>query len=218
MKRAIIVAGGKASRFDGVIKELLPINDNGLTTLEHNLHLAFNRFNVDEVVIVTNTDKVAQHAAAIRLYGFHHNDIFLRIQASNELAGAISDGISLYADSNIVLLADTYKEINDSVDLNNIPNDLTFGVFNTEPARFSILHNGKIITKPSNLHGIYKAWGIIALGKVSTRLFSRFSITMPHYDDILNRIINVVGYATFPIDVYFDNGNIDVYEQKVKGH
>lgn len=191
-------------RFNGIIKELLPIDESGTTLLENTALNGLIHFKVDEIAVITNELKEQYHKYVLDRSIVSKVPIRYIRQTGTELWGAIRDGIDPEQDT-VLLLPDTIAKLpNERI---RLPYDFMIGLFITEaPERFSTLSNGKIRTKiPS---GVF-AWGALYWSAdVSKRLLESKAT---HYDEAFNEIIAEYGYQTFPIYEYYDLGSMPHY-------
>lgn len=225
MRTVIIPAAGKATRFGGTLKELLPINATD-TPMLRAIQNAVLGMDADELMIITNKDKVRDHMNYITEHGMYNLPISYRMQTfSKDLWGAIQSGLNWNNPTNGgLVLPDTITFV---PELNDLHAPITFGTFWTqEPERFSIIHNGTIITKQKPVYDIgddkkledivgYKAWGVVMWNKE----VAEYWINGPeydHYDDAFRDAINHFGYTTFDLPYYYDLGSFNKYIDYLK--
>ncbi len=204
----IIPAAGKAVRFGGILKELLPITDTE-TSLRRTVENALIGMDADEVRIITSIDKIHDHIRHINeLYPLAN--ISYRMQTIGlDLWGAILTGISNNKPGGL-LLADTVTYIQPDME---ITAPLVFGTFETrQPERFSVLYDNTIITKKHlEDNQSYKAWGCIMWDAQVAQFLSQLDVD--HYDDAFRDAIALFGYATFDLPYYYDLGNFKAYKE-----
>jgi hypothetical protein len=215
--RVIIPAGGKSTRFGGILKELLPISKSS-TPLLHTLWMAYTNFYSD-IVILSNTDKILEHVKELtRVY--YHDKVYVHINHKDrEVWDAIYSVIPENQSAGI-MLPDTVTEFSFSNVFHRYvvkPDEFILGLFTTsEPNRFSIFTGNEIITKPNSLQpGNYTAWGVVFWGSdVSNFLINQYEIH--DYDTAFNQAIKRFGVKTFMLDYYYDLGTFEAYIQYLK--
>lgn len=210
MRTIIIPAGGKATRFGGTLKELLPINATD-TPLLRALQNAVIGFDADEVLVISSLDKIKEHAYYVGR-NMAHAAPFIRysITTSDNLWEALDDVMPLH-DGGIVL-ADTVT----FVEPQQITAPLVFGVFKTfQPERFSVIRNDTIITKQPMLNaGHSLAWGVVLWSKEVVDYWRKHQYET--YDDAFRDAMRVFGYATFDLPYYYDLGSFEAYVEFLK--
>jgi dTDP-glucose pyrophosphorylase len=196
----IVLASGKAMRWGGVAKELMP-------TAEHEWIIdwpiyALMRADVDQIIVVTSVEKIAQHAAHFGKDLYNTKPIVYAVRYEGEMWNAILAALPHCGDINFLTMADT---IIPPTTFQNVPEDapLSLGTFRTqEPRRFSVVYDGKIFTKPSQADGEYAAWGTFAFHKDVAHFWLKGGFT--HYDTALNAAIERCGLATYQMAYYHD--------------
>ncbi len=212
----IIPAAGKATRFNGIHKELAPL-PNGNTSLSHALDLARASAAID-IIVLTHSSKWWLHSEFIRLYEKQRNikpgliRLVMQQDYTYDLWSAIIQGLYMQPDLKAggLILPDTITDFNPEY-AQTSHDGLSFGVFDThEPQRFSIIQDEQIITKPDYLpEGIYKAWGVVLWSAIAQRRLRELSIT--RYDDAFQQVMDRLGHETFPLDYYYDLGTYAAY-------
>jgi hypothetical protein len=218
MRTVIIPSAGKATRFGGLLKELLPLNATD-TPLKRAIDNAVIGMDADEVVIITNKNKLWEHINYISCnIPFHLPIQYVPQVYDRDLLGAILTGISPYTDGGLVL-PDTVTMVN----AHNITAPLSFGTFLTlEPNRFSVLADKTIYTKQASMPVKnenplgYKAWGAVMWSKEVAEYWIEHSDKYEHYDDMFRDAMNRWGYATFDLPYYYDLGSFESYLQYLK--
>lgn len=212
MKNVIIPSAGKATRFGGTLKELLPINETD-TPMLRAIQNAVLGMNADIITITTNIEKISEHARYIDKnvpYGVPIN--FRLLKHSNDMWGSILSGIDWNSAGGLVM-PDTVTFVN--------PEDstapLAFGTFWTkQPERFSVLWNDSIVTKqPLPRPELdYRAWGTVEWGVEVAQYWQEHDYT--HYDDAFRAAMTVFGYATYDLPYYYDLGTFKAYTDYIK--
>lgn len=197
-KVGIIPAAGRASRFGGTLKELLPAKD-GRSFLRH----AVNRLPVDLVVIVTNPDKVLSHMAEIG-----PDAAYILQRGTNDIWSAIETALQVRAERYYFTMPDTYLP----PDIFAKPHDADFvlGTFATKtPERFGVLIGDMVINKQHDLPTPARAWGVL---EWSERVVDFWRSSKPQeYTQAINAAMREFGYQTFPITYYHDNASMRDY-------
>ena len=216
MLRAIITAAGYSARFRGVYKDMLPIVYNGkvTTALDVNIQQAFNIFGADEVVIVSRSEKAAEHLKIAAQYN-HTFVVPNRFEGQYDLLGSIVSGATVGGTNHdcLLMLADTVKYFK-----HNMPSIRfypTFGLFVTDtPEKYSVIINGKIVTKPQDgTHKWHNAWGMVHWpGEFTMEMFHLMFEGLT-YDEIFNRMIDKYGMLSFKMEKYYDLGSFKAYAE-----
>ncbi len=206
----ILPAGGRAERFDGIFKELLPIGPR-----EFLLSAAIRRahaLGADRALVISNQDKRPTHARFLARHAAEF-DVTLSVRSENdeELWTALCREIPL-DEASFLVLPDTSWTCP-----GRIPQDcdLAFGTFVTdEPHRFSLVEGNHILTKPEGLTGTWNAWGCVYWSAAVARFWHDHQArhgAYTHYDRAFEHAMQVFGSETFPILDYRDMGNWDAY-------
>lgn len=219
MRTVIIPAAGKATRFGGTLKELLPLNSTD-TSLRRAIDNAVIGMDADEVIVVTNAEKIGEHTRYIGTHLGFNNIQYVPQVYDRDLLGAILTGISRYHDGGMVM-ADTVT----MVDAHDVTAPLSFGTFWTrEPERFSVLWNNSIATKQQfyddtvdrNELPPFKAWGVVMWSREVAEYWIEHSNNYEHYDDMFRDGMERYGYATFDLPYYYDLGSFTAYLHYLK--
>lgn len=188
---AIIPAGGKAERFHGIYKDLLPLGD-GRTLLSETLRRA-EAMGCTRAVVVTSAEKAAAHERALS-----GTDATLLVSTGKGLWAAIESTFIIRSDA-LLLLPDTVFTPIDTIPAA----PLSFGVFPTaEPERFSVVRGGTIVTKQPGPPSL--AWGCVAWSVAVADWWQGQAFS--HYDDAFRGAMREFGHRTFRIAGYEDFG------------
>lgn len=200
--RAILPAGGRAERFGGVMKELLPIGE-GQTLLSAAIARA-RALGATSVAVVTSAEKAAIHERVLAGQG-----VDLIVASNCGLWGALR--AALRPEPGMLILPDTVWATTATIP--RAP--LAFGVFETDEAwRYSVFQDGRIITKPAGAsRGL--AWGCVAWSIDTAAWWLRNGAD--DYDAAFNDAIPYFGCATFPITGYHDLGTWAAYRRYLEG-
>lgn len=201
-KVGIIPAAGKASRFNGNFKELLPAPD-GRPLIAHAVErLSF----CDEVFVVTSLEKYPIHKMALG------ESVHYVPQTGHELWGAMRSGYRA-VDSAFYFMTmpdtytspDAFKPCLSTIHLS----DFGMGLFTTnEPQRFGTVHNGYVCDKNPNVPVPARAWGVLAWSQKTACLWE--SLVLENYTRAINYGLGI-NYCVWSIPYYYDCGDIDSY-------
>ena len=200
-KVGIIPAAGKAQRFGGTLKELLPLPDG-----RSFLRAAVHRLPVDLVVIVTNKEKIQEHAREIG------GDAVYMVQRGDDIMGAIMTALDVRADRYYFTMPDTVT------DTDNIPDaHFCMGYFMTDkPERFGCIVNGHVINKAAEVITPAHAWGTLTFDALVADLWRE---RQPQdYTTAINMAIHEFGYVLHPLNYYNDNASIQDYLELMRSH
>lgn len=211
----IIPAAGIGSRWGNYYKDLLPIN-SGEFLLNNAIETAAINFGCDKVLLVTSREKIHIHANHLSTHRPSIPVSYVLTYGARDMWQGIEPALDLFPNDNMVLIMpDTIFE----TDIHkNITAPLAFGVFETqEPERFSVLHNGGIVTKNPALKKDdlwYKAWGCVYWNTEVGDLWRNSDFKT--YDDAFEAAIRYFGFATFDLYKYYDMANFEEYLKYIK--
>ena len=202
----IIPAAGKAQRFGGILKELLPIGyislmENAITNIE---------YTCDNIVVVTTPDKIREHA--LELSNFEN--IFYVLQYDRRDAwGAILACLQFEADRYCYCYPDVYMP--EGVYFGH--SNFTISLFDTDkPERFGCLVDGEIRDKDGTLPAPQKAYGALSWSRDVRNFWLHFDAQIETHTQAFNMAINQFGYETNTIDEYHDIASWEDYKELIK--
>lgn len=210
-RRIIIPAAGRAVRFNGLPKEVLPTDmyECGLTRA-----VRMARELGGDPVIITNREKHILHERVLRAAEQLEFCQFIEQNDATELWGAIRLGLERGCAGGLIL-PDTVTSVA-AKPLDVVPN-IQFGVFETStPERFSVVNPQLfypkqpfiIFTKQEGL-GKGMAWGLVLWAAEITNFF--LDGNFDHYDRAFEAAAREFGYELFPLSYYFDLGTFASY-------
>jgi hypothetical protein len=202
----IVPAAGRAVRFGGTLKELLPWEGG---------HLLGNTVTIlqqycENVIVITRPDKIMQHAQALEGYGA----TFVLQEGDNLLSGLKSitwdSDYYLFAMPDTVFPLDAFPETFDM-------SKFQIGLFNTtEGHKFGVWREdddgGWIGDKhPENKDIPRQAWGLLGWPRAAMQILR--DTYLKEHTDAFNLAIAEVGYETFPMAYYLDLADFDQYRE-----
>jgi hypothetical protein len=198
----IIPAGGAATRFGGLMKELLP-DKGGYSLLERTVSNL--KILCDEVVVISNPARIAEHA---RVLG---NSCLFRItDGYDDMWRGITAGLKIPADFYWFLMPDTIVNFCGNKLPSQGNSNFRMGLFRTNyPHRFGCLHLGEVVNKSKDVPTPALAWGCLGWGKKAVELWNELDIT--DYTQAINVAIEYFGLDTFRLESYYDMASIDYY-------
>lgn len=198
----IIPAAGRATRFGGLAKELLPAWD-GRSLLSH--ACARLRPYCDLIIVVTSQKKVEHHMKEAK-------GVMFVEQAGSELLGAVQSGITIPAERYYFTMPDTFVP-DDVFDIAPTGKWLSVGTFFTmTPERFGCLVDGFVIDKQQGLPAPAEAWGCLSWdGAARSEFFNAGS-----FSDAINNIIKKFGHRVWQIGDYFDMATVEDYKEYIR--
>lgn len=223
MKLGVVPAAGKATRFGGMRKELLPIS-GGEAVIDRAM-TALGRA-TDAILVVASHEKLpilAQYLDS-RQYG---SPVLYAIQGGgNDIMGAILTALDFPAERYLFAMPDTLIE--DSAFSIYPSSDFSMGLFETDtPERFGVLDNRRIVNKKYESHfsepGPYRAWGILSWTQkcavywqdIAARLTHNAGITGGDeldYTTAINKAIERFGLSHWRMGSYRDMVDIGEYQ------
>lgn len=195
----IIPAGGRAKRFNGIPKELLPVDDKhcGLTRCIQ----AMRNGGATKIFV----------GSAIYNYGLHRavsKDVIIEPRNYRGMWEVITTAQKQQADYYFFAMPDTVFNIDA---FNITESDISCGTFITdEPNRFGIIVNDYIYEKPAfggEAWGLW-IWSNEAMKHLSRSLKDTFDLPIS-----LNNTIERFGLNKFPLKFYYDFANFGEYRK-----
>jgi hypothetical protein len=199
----ILPAAGKADRWGGYPKELLPIS-NDHTFLSRSVNL-LRSSGCDHVLVVTNPAKIHLHAYHLKDW----KNVLFAIQQGQEMWGAMATAIDTPAQEYCFMMPDTYVSAPAFPD--SLVGEFGLGLFLTdEPERFGVLRQGRVVNKQP-AHTPAKAWGVLAW---SDRVAAHWrENSYADYTAAINDAITCFDYGLWDLDYYFDIGSMKHYAE-----
>jgi hypothetical protein len=201
----IIAAAGKATRFNGILKELLPVDD-GISLLERNIGVLYGVS--DQIVIVTTPEKIAAHALVAKRY----SKISLTIQETNwDIYGAMIKAMWIPHDRIHFVMADTYVPYDAFYRTETCP--VWMGMHWTDtPIRFGVLRHGCIVNKPlldEDFELPERAWGVLSWEADVSAEWFKSGVT--DYTDAINIAIKLFPTKYYDLQYYYDVASFEDY-------
>ena len=211
----ILPAGGRAERFDGIYKELLPIGE-GEFLLSDAIRRA-HALGADRALVISSAEKLPTHAKFLARHAAGYTvDLCLRSESDEHLWSALRRAIPT-GEAGLLVLPDTTWSCPDRIPAGV---DLAFGIFVThEPHRFSLVHEGRILTKPDDLVGRWEAWGCVYWSAAVAAFWEREQQRhgeYPDYDRAFESAMRQFGHGTFRLEDYCDLGTWSAYASFVR--
>lgn len=203
MRLGIIPAAGKADRWGGYPKELLPIS-NDHTFLSRAVD-SLLMCGCDLVMVVTNPAKIHLHAYHLRNW----ENVLFSIQQGDEMWAAVMTAMDTPANEYYFMMPDTYlpeRPFPQSMEM-----DFGIGVFLTEqPERFGVIRGKRIVNKQSSeMPGL--AWGVLAWKKTVADFWKTKSFS--DYTSAINGAIREFSFGQWHLAYYYDIGSMDHYSE-----
>lgn len=198
----ILPAAGKAVRFGGVLKELLPL-PNSLSFL-YEAYLRLEGY-CDDIVIVTNHEKITEHARELA----SKTPYFAFQRGANDIYSAIETAIRFQADEYLFTMPDTF--MNRDAFKGYEGADFALGCHMTDtPERFGCFFDGHISNKML-ISTPATAWSVLAWTK---KVADYWKLHEPiSYTGAINQAIDKFGYSTWMLDFNHDNASIADYRK-----
>lgn len=205
----IIPAAGKANRFDGILKEMLPLHDC-VTPLKHSLN-AMQAAKADAVLLITNREKLMTHANHL-----HQWRVYYAVQLEHsDIWGAICESLPIHGRMNYFAMPDTYYPVNV---FGGCVDHFCINWFETNmPERFGVLTEQGIINKMALGTGKYKAWGTLAWSSEVAQFWMRNIDRIKDYTTAFNMAIDTFGFSLKKMDFYYDMATMDDYRELIRG-
>ena len=209
----LIPAAGEASRWNGTMKELLPIGEEG--SLLSRTIAVMERGAARPTMIVTSPRKatsIFQHLAG------RHEGIGYVLQSdkSRDVWGAIRESFAYNPAWTLYAMPDTYVPLD--AFYRKMTSDFMLGVFRTDKAeRFGVINAlGTIDDKPERLAGTKQwAWGVLAWSRRVVDFWKAQDYQIESHTDAFNQAIQKFGCESFKLDYYYDISNWSDYEELI---
>lgn len=208
----VIPAAGRASRFGGTLKELLPIGE-GVHLLDNAIRQA-QALHADEAVVVTRAHKAAAHAGHIQHFVPDANVSFTVQSDNDDMWGAIRTTLHRRKES-VLVMPDTVFHTEESIPAC----DFALGLFFTEePWRYDVLIDRELHNKPA-VAGLHNAWGCVYWSKDVAHFWHEMEKLSPYggFTEAFNSAMGVFGFKTFNIFQYHDLGSWEHYRRYISG-
>jgi dTDP-glucose pyrophosphorylase len=205
----IIPAGGKADRFKGIAKELLPVspNDCALSRVIKSMRMG----EADEIYIGSRRERVAEHWQIAD----QHKGVSVITHADG--FGGMWDVIATVAakgkaDWYYFAMADTVYPAD--VFMREKKNDVSCGVFQTnKPERFGVVADGRITDKPQGLTGTHLAWGVWIFSGAAMDALAKACRETKDHTAALNALIAAFPVDAFVMPYYYDLASFEDYAE-----
>jgi len=200
----IIPAGGKAVRFNGIMKECLP--DKQGTPLILRTVRQLEQF-CDAVVVISNPEKISEHA---RFLGT--SCLYRMTHGQNDMWKGIESGLQIPAQRYWLQMPDTAVDYSFDGDSDS---SFLMGTFETDkPERFGCLHDGWIVNKNRDIPTPARAWGVLSWTKAVADMW--FETEPQDYTEAINHAIGLFDYQTFELESYNDMATIRDYQDYLR--
>ena len=197
----IIPAAGSATRYGGVLKELLPV-ESDMVMMDFAVN-AMKNSGCDQIVCVTSTRKIAQIADR-----FPH--LLYTIQTEGQdIWGAIRAGLNVEADTYCFAMPDTVIPEHAF----DIYMDANFylGCFDTDMCeRFGMVRDGGIVNKRPGEPG--QAWGTLMWTRIVRDWWLAYG-DVSNYTNAFNLAMRTFGYKTYDLEYYHDIASFEDYRR-----
>jgi hypothetical protein len=197
-KVGIIPAAGMASRFKGILKELLPLPDER-TLLQH----AIDRlWFCDDVIVVSNPLKLELHKLACA------DQARLVIQEGLEIWGAIKTALAhSKGDHYYMTMADTWMMAGAFDGCPHKP--INMGYFQTDkPEKFGVILD-RVIDKPRDIKPPVIAWGVVTWSDEVVGLWEQ--VYPPNFPAAINVAMDLFETGLWSVGHYYDCANAENY-------
>jgi hypothetical protein len=203
----IVPAAGKATRFGGTLKELLPIGP-GMSLMKYAV-LGLEQ-TCDEIVVITSPQKWQAHA-----YELSYTVFYTFQSEDKDIWGAMREGLRFRADRYFFIMPDTLIRHQFP---GNIKANFLIGTFETmRPDRFGcfsddcqyVINKSLFVKKPA------RAWGTLVWSDAVAAWWLTQDIE--DYTQAINMAIDKFGYETYELESYTDFASFEDYKNFLKG-
>lgn len=215
---AVIPAGGQATRFGGLFKELLPIGKD--TTLLLNALATAKRLGADRYLVISTREKFQLHRRYLDNQAAEYQAVVEFAEDPEcSLWCAIRYAALRCADAqNVFVMPDTVFGVPQGITLTH--REFNLGLFLTrEPGRFGVLSDGRIRDKDPELQGVWPAWGTITWSRAVAAwwlLREHQGVRYADHTAAFQDAMDYFGFGTFNLDYYEDLGDWEHYSAFVR--
>ena len=204
----IIPAAGKAERWRGMPKELMPVDD--ITFLDRVI-MSMYAGRADVIMLVTSYEKAALHIQHLM-----NEPICYTIQQGKQDAwSAICESLPMNAGMNMYAMPDTYFNIDI---FSKMPEkDFNIGYFDTvEPERFGVVTEHGIVDKQP-FEGTQKAWGVLKWSYRVVAYWKENINKIETHTQAFNMALDRFDWSMTKLDYYHDVANYEYYKRLING-
>jgi hypothetical protein len=205
----IIPAAGKAERWRGMPKELMPVDD---VTFIDRVIMSLYAGNADVILLVTNPEKAALH-----IQHLNNEPICYAIQQGKQDAwSAICESLPLNAGMNYYAMPDTYFDMD--IFARMPEQDFNIGYFETdEPERFGVVTEFGGVVDKHPLKGTQKAWGVLSWSYKVADFWKQNINRIETHTQAFNMAMKEFGYSMTKLEYYHDVANYEYYKRLLNG-
>lgn len=198
----IIPAAGKAERWNGMLKELMPTNNS---TFLDRVIAAMRAGRADAILLITNAQKAVMH-----IQHLCNEPIYYAVQQGNQDAwSAICESIPLRSGMNLYAMPDTY--FNTDIFSKMPEKDFNIGYFETQEAyRFGIITEHGIVDKQP-FSGT-KAWGVLSWSHRVAEYWKQNLNKIKTHTQAFNMALDNFEWSMTKLDYYYDIANFEYYK------
>ena len=200
----IIPAAGRADRFNGTLKELLPVSKNKVI-MDYAIE-AMEIGGCNPIVCVTSVRKVAALAEK-------SPDLLYTIQTgTRDIWGAILAGLAVEADEYCFAMPDTV--VPEDIFKRALACDFMLGTFETDkPERFGMVRDHAIVNKMKGDPG--KAWGVLMWTRKVRDYWLNYDYDINNYTHAFNMARTWAKWQTFDMEGYTDISSFEDYKRMI---
>lgn len=203
----IIPAGGNASRFNGLYKELLPISNEacGLTRCINSMLLG----KAEKIVIATSVTRAWFQKIAVD----DNICVEYRLESFNGLWEVIAKIGQEKADRYLFAMPDTVYPMHIFQNMPDKP--VVMGEFSTrQPQRFGVLLDGHIYDKHKlPISQSYTAWGLWSWGREAMEFLVDAMSLYKDHSQALDSMLQRFGFVSVYMDYYYDFATFEDYRE-----
>jgi len=222
MITGIIPSAGKAKRWFGYPKELLPFGEDRWL-IDYCID-AMVMGGVEQICIISSEKKINAHVQHFSKEKYKNLNLFYTIQKEElDIWGAVKASLPFTTDINYFGMPDTifnpdsFKQLKDMCQY--FTYDFVMGTFNTDhPENYGVWHENKIVNKvalPVNNDMLYRAWGTFLFTDLVVKLWNENNIES--YTDAINLAIDNAGFHYINLHYYYDFRNWSEYRSWIDG-
>jgi len=204
----IIPAGGRAQRFNGVLKELLPVGEESLMRRTVGV---LRGGAATSIIVLSAPDKVAAHMRGLEgLHGIYF------VQSDEVLFKSILRACEIPASWYLFAMPDTF--LPEDAFYRKLDDDFVLGIFKTDrPEKFGVCIGTGINDKDESLKGTTQwAWGVAAWSHRIRDFWLARAGTIQNHTEAFNLAMTRFGWRSFHLAYYHDVASWLDYETLVK--
>jgi len=205
----IVPAAGKATRWGGMLKEVLPLSEH--ESLISRVVRTMSIGGANTCLVITTPEKIRSHSEALK-----RHDVIYRFQSEDiDLWGAIKESFTFMAKWNLFAMPDTFFPTS-VFDAEMFKRDFNLCAFDTnKPNRFGVVEGNQINDKP-DIIGWYPAWGVLTWSRSIIDFWVENINMIQNHTQAFNMAMQEFGFHLTKMPFYYDMATFTDYEEFIR--